>query len=599
VLQPDGKLVAAGGAGTADDSHFALARYHPDGTLDSTFGLGGLVTTDFDFNGVDGARAVAIQSGFTARVSVDDTGAQGNSFSFEAAVSGNGDFVAFVAAASNLVAGDTNGLADIFVRDLRNGRTERVNVANDGTQADDGNFSPDISSDGRFVVFNSFDELVQGDTNNSGDVYVRDRLLDTTERVSVDAAGNQANGTSFSAAISADGRHVAFTSFAPNLVSGDTNRLNDVFVKDRQTGAVSRASLSSTGEQANNQSDRVAISADGRVVAFRSFATNLVPGDTNSTTDIFVHELDSGLTERMSINSDELQANLASENAALSSDGTLVAFDSAATNLVDGDTNGVGDIFVRDRSAGTTVRVSVTSSGAQTTGGGNIVPEITADGTSVAFASGATNLVANDTNNRFDIFVKEIDTGTVDRVSVASDGAQADGSSAGADIDSTGRIVGFDSAATNLVSGDTNGQRDVFVHDRGEADVAVDKTDDPDPARVGRQLTYTLDVDNLGPSIAWDATLTDVLPEGARLVSATSTSGACLADGGQVTCRLGDLSAGGAATVTIVVRPIGAGTLVNVAEIASALPDPDASNNQDVETTIVTRGPQYIETHEE
>jgi uncharacterized repeat protein (TIGR01451 family) len=536
--------------------------------------------------------APAGSSGVTRRVSVDDTGTQGNSFSFQPAMSGNGQIVAFVSNASNLVIGDTNGLPDVFVHDLGNGLTERVSVDNDGMQAGEASFDPDISDSGRFVVFQTFGALVADDTNNTGDIYVRDRQTNTVRRVSVDAAGTQANGNSSQAAISADGRTVAFVSFASNLVPGDTNAVNDVFVKDLETGTISMASISSSSVQANNQSDGVAISADGRVVAFRSFATNLVPDDTNSTTDVFVHEVDTALTERVSVNSDEQEANLTSQNSALSADGRLVAFDSAGTNLAPGDTNGVGDIFLRDRFEGTTTRVSVTLSGEQATGGGSLVPDITPDGRFVGFRSSATNLVPDDTNSTGDIFVKDLSTGAVDRVSVASDGTQADARSLAFSLDSVGRVVAFESDATNLVGGDTNNQRDVFVHDRGFADVALTKTDDVDPAPVGRPLTYRLEVENSGPSVAWDTRVMDFLPEQVRFVSATPTAGQCVHDTGTVTCDLGNLSAGsGGASVTIVVRPVRMGTLTNTAEVASAIADPDTTNNRDVEVTEVTAGP--------
>jgi len=184
-----------------------------------------------------------------------------------------------------------------------------------------------------------------------------------TERVSVDSLGVQGNGDTYEASISADGRYVAFESAASNLVSGDTNSFTDVFVRDRQSGTTKRVSVSSLGAQGNNDSNGASISADGRYVAFSSRASNLIGGDTNVTSDVFVRDRQSGTTERVSIGSGGAQANDASGPASISADGRFVAFVSDATNLVSGDTNGVTDIFVRDRVSGTTERVSIDSGG--------------------------------------------------------------------------------------------------------------------------------------------------------------------------------------------------------------------------------------------
>ena len=233
-----------------------------------------------------------------------------------------------------------------------------------------------------------------------------------TTRVSVDSAGNQANGGSFAPAISADGRFVAFHSVATDLVGGDTNGVGDIFVHDRQTGLTTRVSVDSVGNQANGDSNFAAISADGRFVAFHSVATNLLGAgvDTNGTTDIFVHDLQTGLTTRVSVDSAGNQANDHSVLAAISADGRFVAFESFATNLlgVGGDTNGVWDVFVHDRQTGLTTRVSVDSAGNQANSDSHL-PAISADGRFVAFHSVATNLVGAgvDTNGTTDVFVHD------------------------------------------------------------------------------------------------------------------------------------------------------------------------------------------------
>jgi archaellum component FlaF (FlaF/FlaG flagellin family) len=170
--------------------------------------------------------------------------------------------------------------------------TQRVSVATGGTQGNGDSFIPAISADGRYVTFQSIaSNLVPGDTNSTFDVFVRDRRSGTTQRVNVATDGTQANGDSFSLAISADGRYVTFQSIASNLVPGDTNDRTDVFVRDLRSGTTQRVSVATGGTQANGDSDIPAISADGRYVAFESGASNLVPGDTNHSEDVFVRDL--------------------------------------------------------------------------------------------------------------------------------------------------------------------------------------------------------------------------------------------------------------------------------------------------------------------
>src|SRR5207249_4731469 len=212
----------------------------------------------------------------------------------------------------------------------------------------------------------------------------------TTERVSVASGGTEGNGASLSSALSADGRFVAFVSAATDLVAADTNGVSDVFVHDRQTGATERVSVASGGAQGNGSSGLIgfafppALSADGRFIAFVSLATSLVAGDTNGATDVFVRDRQTGMTARVSVASDGTQANNVSSYPALSADGRFLAFQSHATNLVVGDTNGKTDVFVHDRQTGTTERVSVASGGG-TQGTGNsggffAFPALSADG---------------------------------------------------------------------------------------------------------------------------------------------------------------------------------------------------------------------------
>jgi Tol biopolymer transport system component len=227
----------------------------------------------------------------------------------------------------------------------------------------------------------------------------------TIERVSVGPNGVEGNNDSLFPAISAHGRFVAFESDAANLEPNDTNGSSDVFVRDRQTGRTTRVSVGAGGAQGNRYSGVGGISADGRYVAFRSYASSLVADDTNGEQDVFVRDRQTGRTTRVSVGAGGAQGNAGSIGAGISADGRYVTFDSNATNLVPGDTNDLGDVFVHDRQTSRTTRVSVTARGAQAAGGNSANPAISADGQHVAFNSQAANLVRRDTNAAFDIFV--------------------------------------------------------------------------------------------------------------------------------------------------------------------------------------------------
>jgi Tol biopolymer transport system component len=260
---------------------------------------------------------------------------------------------------------------------------------------------------------------VASDTNDSWDIFLRDRTTGVTTTISSGYDGKQANSQSEYPVISADGRYVAFASDATNIVQGDTNGYRDVFEYDRETGKTMRASVASDGTQTDNgtQVFALAISSDGKYVAFASLATTLIPEDTNKVWDIFVHDRDKGETTRVSVSSEGLQADAGSYGVSISADGRYVAFGSNATNLVPEDTNNVMDIFVHDRQTGQTRRVSVAADGTQgneASGFTNIAPNgidlaygplITSDGNTVTFMSNASNLVVGDTNANQDIFI--------------------------------------------------------------------------------------------------------------------------------------------------------------------------------------------------
>jgi hypothetical protein len=426
--------------------------------------------------------------GIPRRSSVDSAGKQGNGASLYPSISADSRFVAFESDATDLVAGDTNGFRDIFVHDHLTGKTARVSVDSSGMQGDQNSLNACVSADGRYVAFESTaSNLVAGDTNGFGDIFVHDRVTGKTTRVSVDSVGLQGNQNSQCPSLSADGNQVAFDSNANNLVSGDTNGVWDVFVHDRVTGKTTRVSVDSAGVQGNKISRYPSLSADGRYVAFHSSADNLVAGDTNNVWDVFVHDRITGTTTRVSVDSAGVQGNNNSANACVSADGRCVAFQSVASNLVAGDTNNVWDVFVHDRMTGKTTRVSVDSAGMQGYKE-STWPSISADGRDVAFESEATTLVAEDTNNMMDVFIHDRVTGKTARVSLDAAGRQGNRVSTGAALSADGRFVAFFSPANNLVPDDSNGVLDIFVHD-GIPSPTLIPTGRP---RVGTSVTLDL-----------------------------------------------------------------------------------------------------------
>ena len=350
--------------------------------------------------------------------------------------------------------------------------SERVSVANDGTEGNDSSTHPQLSNDGRFVVFISeADDLVGNDTNNATDVFVRDRQTQATERVSLSSAGlegdddsgNTVGGGNISVGISGDGRFVAFSSNATVLVGGDGNAVTDVFVRDRLNGQTERVSVDPGGMELTGFSNNPAISANGRFAAFVT-VNPVVPEDGNNHFDVYIRDRLAAETERVSVGSGGIEGNGSSRKPSLSADGRFIAFVSAATNLVAGDANDALDVFVHDRLTATTQRVSVRTNGAEADGVSD-EPEISGDGRFVVFQSDATNLVDGDTNAVRDIFVHDRQTGVTTRVSVALGGAQGSFNSNTPAISGDGRYVAFETFSADLVTDDTNDQSDVFVKD--------------------------------------------------------------------------------------------------------------------------------------
>ena len=421
-------------------------------------------------------RPAAVSTSATWRASVSSSSQQGNGASddYRPAISDDGRYVVFASRATNLVAGDTNGRYDVFVRDLATHVTSRISITSTGGQSNGDSFKPSITPDGSEIVFYSTaTNLVPGDTNGEFDCFLwRRSAPNTIRRVSVSSSGQQGTGGSVGShdpTISADGNWVAWESEATNLVPNDTNQSQDAFLRNLTTGVTTRENLGPGGIQALGGTVGTHdphMSSDGRWMVFYSDQTNLVLNDTNHHRDEFLRDTVNGVTRRISLTPSGGQSNGESYEPWISDDGRYVTFASGASNLVSGDSNGKGDIFLADVSLSPPkiTRASVSSSEAQGNGSSN-VPAVAPDGHYVCFLSFASNLVSGDTNAHADMFVRDIVAGVTRVASVSSSGHLANGDSSGCAVGSAGgTYVAFKSVATNLVPGDTNGVADVFRH---------------------------------------------------------------------------------------------------------------------------------------
>ena len=314
------------------------------------------------------------------------------------AISSDGRFVAFVSESGDLVADDANGAADVFVRDTALNRTVLVSASIYGGSAAGSSLQPSISADGRFVAFTSAaPDLVEDDSNGSLDVFLHDLRTGITQLVSRGSRGELADNDSYSPSLSADGRFVAYSSMATNLDPHDTNASPDVFMFDRLTGRTTLVSAGSDGQSGHGPSGQPSISANGRLIAFTS-AARFAADDTNDDMDVYVHDMVTGENELVSRATDGSAGNGASLEPALSADGDVVAFTSVADNLIEGDTNAASDVFVRRRSTGETDLISATPDGLPGDGPSR-APGISGDGARVAFLSAAGDLTPGTTRS--------------------------------------------------------------------------------------------------------------------------------------------------------------------------------------------------------
>ena len=384
----------------------------PDDALAGALSNGDIYVHDRD---PDGDGVFDQGNGVIEMVSVSSAGVHGNTSSDYPAISSDGRYVAFLSAATNLVVPDTNGFPDIFVRDRQLGLTERITGVGGVPQPNNFSRGIVISGDGRYVAFETTaTNQFAGDSNGASDVFRFDRQTLALQLVSINSAGTGvANAASNDPQLSGDGRYVAFESGATNLVAGVG--ADQVYVRDMLTGTTSAVSRSSTGALGNQLSFESSISADGRFVAFASYATNFSPLDPGFSKDVYLRDLTLGTTELISVNSLGVKANgSSSSEPVVSADGSYVAFWSSANNLWWNGTS-LTDVYIRDRARGQTRQASFSSGG--NAGNGNSANfsglALAGDGMSVVFASDATNLVPGDTNNRLDVFARELcdDTG--------------------------------------------------------------------------------------------------------------------------------------------------------------------------------------------
>ena len=357
-------------------------------------------------------------SGTLILASTSSGGIKGDNQSRQAALSADGTKVAFSSRATNIHPADTDLIAEVFVKDLVSGTLHLASINSAGIKSNHHSIEPSLSADGNKVAFDSSSEILHpADPDGFEDVYIKDLVSGTLTLASTNSGGIKANLPNREPSLSADGTKVAFRSVATNLDSADADGFEDIYVKDLVSGTLILASTGSSGTKGNNHSREPSLSADGTKVAFLSFASNLDPGDTDTTPDVYVKDLVSGTLTLASTSSGGTNGNNSSRELSLSADGTKVAFDSFATNLDPGDTDGIEDMYVKDLVSGTLTLAS-TSSGNTKGNNQSRDPSLSSDGSKVAFRSHATNLHPSDTDGVADVYVKDLGDGGPQPVTV-------------------------------------------------------------------------------------------------------------------------------------------------------------------------------------
>ncbi len=407
--------------------------------------------------------AVAQLGPTTSRISVSSTGAQGTGDSTYARVSGDGRTVAF-SSEGNFGLGGGNRW-HVFLRDLANDSLELISKSANGVVGDLDSFDPVPSADGRRIAFMSWARNLDPlDANNNADVFLHDRKTHKTYTISINLSGHTGTGLSADPDLTADGRYVTFKSGAADLVAGDVNTREDVFRRDTLLGVTELVSCNATGGQASSDSSFSSISDDGRFVAFQSAANDLVGTEIDYFDDIFVKDMLTGAVEQISIRPAGGMINAPCTYPTISADGTKVAYITDANTLIPGDTSGYRDVFVYDRTTASLVCASLTSTNVNANGP-VISYKLSPDGLFVAFDNAANQIVPSDNNFIGDVFLCDLTLGTTSLVSVSTGLPSVPLGGEQPDVANGGIRTVFHSQAGQFVPNDTNGADDVFLRD--------------------------------------------------------------------------------------------------------------------------------------
>ena len=516
-------------------------------------------------------------------------------------ISNDGQVVAFSSNAGKLV-GDNEIIQHIYVNNLSTHEISRASIGNDGQNANSISYSPKVSGNGKQVVFYSLaDNLVTDDNNGESDVFIRDLETGSTKLVSTSASGVQANGRSTEGVVSENGRYVAFSSLATNLVSTPTVGKSNVYVKDMQTGVIQIVSVNNHGQAGDAESFEPAISASGRYIAFSSLANNLDSSSANNQYDIFVHDRELNKTTRVSINNSGQISNNHSGQVSISDDGQVIAFASLANNLVSVDDNLLIDVFVKDLVNNSIIKISPPSGESN---GPNFSPKVSGNGRFVSFYSSATNLIIDDTNNKDDLYLFDRYFDSIELVSLSASGEQIDNNiDRVSALNFNGRVAAF-STASAIYPADSNKQMDIFLR---EMDPAKNTTPVAKAARVAAQTcsdggafipldgskSYDLDKDELnylwtGPFVSLSEIITSTeLGVGNHTVSLTvsDSSGASSTDSMIV-------SVNDTVSPSITAEPI---IIIEATSIAGGKysVNYNASDNCELSSVLISPSPEY------
>jgi uncharacterized repeat protein (TIGR01451 family) len=516
--------------------------------------------------------------------SATGTGAASNGEALVPSVSGDGAMVAFFSTATNLHPADTDEGPDVYVKNVRTGEVILASRTPGGAKANGESRQPAISADGTRVAFfstatNLHPAGVQG-------VYVKNLGTGAVQLASATATGVPANDGVSGISLSRDGTKVAFSTTATNLDPRDTVADFDVYVKDLASGRLTLASLSASGEKRLGLfgSSGASLSADGTRVAFHSDVPGLHPADGDDPADVYVRDLVTGQLVLASTNDLGVKGNQQSAGPSLSGDGRKVAFTSYATNLDPAQTvNGLNAIFLKDLVTGDLSLVSRNAAGDLILFGVS-TPSMSADATRIAFTSPSTNAHPADADHLSDVFVKDLTTQHVFLASTSTAGIKGNGDSYPAVLSADGTTAAFRSSATNLDPVDTDSASDVYAKELGDApqvpgdraDLSIVQTDAPDPVLAGQRLRYDLRVRNDGPATATGVVVLEELDVGVRFEGA---SAGCAASPGGVRCAVGTLAPGATATIAIEVTPTAQGTIAARATVQGNEGDADTADN--------------------